>query len=337
MLLSICIPSYNRPESLLRLLQSVDAPVEKIEIVIAEDHAPRRIEVCNQVNLFKESSAYQVVYHENEKNLGYDANLRSLLSLAKGDFVLFMGDDDAFKPAALAKFIQFLEENRSYNYILRSYEIEHADKKVEIFKYFPQTTVLKAGIESACFLFKRSVSIAGFTIARKRALELATDKFDGTLLYQLHLVLSIAYYEDTIFCDIPVARVTQSFRKNNTAFGTADKESKFTPGKISQENSIRFTEGFFEISQDFDNVHSTNLTSLIKRDLSKYSYPILSIQRKNGFSNFISYCSRLAKRTGINKTWHYYFYSFSLLFLGEGICDKAIFFLKKRLGYTPHF
>jgi glycosyltransferase involved in cell wall biosynthesis len=337
MLLSICIPSYNRPESLLRLLQSVDAPVEKIEIVIAEDHAPRRIEVCNQVNLFKESSAYQVVYHENEKNLGYDANLRSLLSLAKGDFVLFMGDDDAFKPAALAKFIQFLEENRSYNYILRSYEIEHADKKVEIFKYFPQTTVLKAGIESACFLFKRSVSIAGFTIARKRALELATDKFDGTLLYQLHLVLSIAYFEDTIFCDIPVARVTQSFRKNNTAFGTADKESKFTPGKISQENSIRFTEGFFEISQDFDNVHSTNLTSLIKRDLSKYSYPILSIQRKNGFSNFISYCSRLAKRTGINKTWHYYFYSFSLLFLGEGICDKAIFFLKKRLGYTPHF
>jgi glycosyltransferase involved in cell wall biosynthesis len=326
MLLSICIPSYNRPESLLRLLKSVDAPVEKIEIVIAEDHAPRRTEVCNQVNLFKESSVYQVVYHENEKNLGYDAN-----------FVLFMGDDDSFKPAALAKFIQFLEENRSYNYILRSYEIEHADKKVEIFKYFPQTTVLKAGIESACFLFKRSVSIAGFTIARKRALELATDKFDGTLLYQLHLVLSIAYFEDTIFCDIPVARVTQSFRKNNTAFGTADKESKFTPGKISQENSIRFTEGFFEISQDFDNVHSTNLTSLIKRDLSKYSYPILSIQRKNGFSNFISYCSRLAKRTGINKTWHYYFYSFSLLFLGEGICDKAIFFLKKRLGYTPHF
>jgi hypothetical protein len=124
-----------------------------------------------------------------------------------------MGDDDSFKPEALAEFIQFLEENRSYNYILRSYVIEHADKKVEIFKYFPQTTVLKEVIESACFFFKRSVSIAGFTIARKRALELATDEFDGTLLYQLHLVLSIAYFEDTIFCDITVARVTQSFRK----------------------------------------------------------------------------------------------------------------------------
>jgi hypothetical protein len=25
------------------------------------------------------------------------------------------------------------------------------------------------------------------------------------------------------------------------------------------------------------------------------------------------------------------------LFLGEGICDKAIVFIKRRLGYTPHF
>lgn len=337
MLLSICIPSYNRPESLLRLLQSVDAPSDKIEIVIAEDHAPRRAEVCNQVNLFKESSVYQVVYHENEKNLGYDANLRSLLSLAKGDFVLFMGDDDAFKPAALAKFIQFLEENSTYNYILRSYEIEHADKKVEIFKYFPQTTVLKAGIESACFLFKRSVSIAGFTINRRRALELSTSQFDGTLLYQLHLVINIAYLDDTIFCDIPVARVTQSFRDNNVSFGTSANETKFTPGKISQENSIRFTEGFFEISDDFDKKQGTNLTALIKKDLSKYSYPILSIQRKNGFSNFFQYILKLAKRTGINQSWHYYFYSFCLLFLGEKICDKGIIFIKKKLGYTPQF
>ena len=337
MLLSICIPSYNRPESLLRLLQSVDAPVEKIEIVIAEDHAPRRIEVCNQVNLFKESSAYQVVYHENEKNLGYDANLRSLLSLAKGNFVLFMGDDDSFKPAALAKFIKFLEENRSYNYILRSYEIEHADKKVEIFKYFPQTTVLKAGIESACFLFKRSVSIAGFTINRRKALELSTSQFDGTLLYQLHLVINIAYLEDTIFCDIPVAKVTQSFRDNNVAFGTAANETKFTPGKISQENSIRFTEGFFEISDDFDKKQGTKLSELIKKDLSRYSYPILSIQRKNGFSNFFQYIIKLANRTGINQTWHYYFYSFCLLFLGEKICDRGIILIKKKLGYTPQF
>ena len=337
MLLSICIPSYNRPDSLLKLLKSVDASSDLIEIVIAEDAAPLREVVRSKVQEFKYISNYEIHYHENAHNLGYDANLRNLIELAKGEFILFMGDDDLFKPNALQEYLSFLLFHKNYNYILRSYEIEHANGSIETFKYFPKTTILEAGETSACFLFKRSVSIAGFTISKKRALELATDKFDGTLLYQLHLVLNIAYFEDTIFCDIPVARVTQSFRKNNTAFGTADKESKFTPGKISQENSIRFTEGFFEISQHFDNANNTNITSLIKRDLSKYSYPILSIQRKNGISNFISYCSLLAKRTGINQTWHYYFYIFSLLFLGEGICDKAIVFIKRRMGYTPNF
>lgn len=335
MLLSICIPSYNRPDSLLQLLKSVDASSELIEIVIAEDAAPLREVVRSKVQEFKDMSNYEIHYHENTQNLGYDANLRNLIDLAKGEFVLFMGDDDLFKPGALDEFLKFLQSDKQYNYILRSYEIEHADGTIEIFKYFPHSTILKSGATSACFLFKRSVSIAGFTIARNRALELATDKFDGTLLYQLYLVLHIAYFEDTIFCDIPVARVTQSFRKNDTAFGTAVRESKFTPGKISQENSIRFTEGFFEISQNFDNTHNTDITSLIKSDLSKYSYPILSIQRKNGFRSFISYCIRLAKRTGINKTWHYYFYSLALLVLGEKICDKIIILIKIKFGYTP--
>lgn len=337
MLLSICIPSYNRPESILQLLQSIDANPDMIEIVIAEDAAPLRDMVRSNVKQFKDRSNYIIHYHENEQNLGYDANIRNLIGLANGDFVLFMGDDDLFKQGALQDFLIFLQANQKYNYILRSYEIEHPDGAIEIFKYFPHTTVLQPGLVSASFLFKRSVSIAGFTIARKRALDLSTEKFDGTLLYQLHLVLNIAFFEETIYCDIPVARVTQSFRKNDTAFGSATNESKFTPGKISQENSIRFTEGFFEISQYFDKTHNTNLTSLIKSDLSKYSYPILSIQRKNGFSSFISYCIRLARRTGINKTWHYYFYSFSLLFLGERICDKGIVFIKKQLGYTPQF
>lgn len=337
MLLSICIPSYNRPESIYQLLQSVDADTELIEIVIAEDAAPLRENVRELVQHFKATSHYNIQYHENEQNLGYDANLRNLIQLAKGNFILFMGDDDLFKPGALTQFLAFLQSNPKFNYILRSYEIQHRNGAIEIFKYFPTTTILKAGLSSACFLFKRSVSIAGFTIGRKKALELTTDRFDGTLLYQLHLVLNIAYVEDTIFCDIPVARVTQSFRNDNTAFGNANKESKFTPGKISQENSIRFTEGFFEISKDFDKTNGTDITSMIKRDLSKYAYPILSIQRKNGFGNFLAYIVNLAKRTGINQTWHYYFYSFSLLFFGEKICDKTITLIKNQFGYTPQF
>ena len=67
-LLSICIPSYNRPEELYRLLKSIDIKAnDKVEIVICEDYAPRREEVRQQVNKFKLESNYKICYHENEK------------------------------------------------------------------------------------------------------------------------------------------------------------------------------------------------------------------------------------------------------------------------------
>ena len=82
-LLSICVPSFNRPEGIQTLLQSVDGDHKRIEIVIAEDHAPRREEVRAVVRRFQENSPYQVLYHENDTNLGYDANLRGLIEQAE--------------------------------------------------------------------------------------------------------------------------------------------------------------------------------------------------------------------------------------------------------------
>jgi glycosyltransferase involved in cell wall biosynthesis len=70
MKLSICIPSYNRTNSLINLLHSIDGPEHDIQIVIAEDNSPSRIEIRNLVEQFKKSSSYSLVYHENEKNMG---------------------------------------------------------------------------------------------------------------------------------------------------------------------------------------------------------------------------------------------------------------------------
>ena len=48
-LFSICIPSYNRPAEIRRLLDSIDTMyVDGIEIVICEDKAPKRLEVRKQ-------------------------------------------------------------------------------------------------------------------------------------------------------------------------------------------------------------------------------------------------------------------------------------------------
>ncbi|NDB19550.1 MAG: glycosyltransferase [Proteobacteria bacterium] len=72
MFISICIPSYNRPREIQRLLESVDCDPSEVEIVVCEDFSPRREEIRQKINLFKSTSRYRVNYLENPENLGYD-------------------------------------------------------------------------------------------------------------------------------------------------------------------------------------------------------------------------------------------------------------------------
>ena len=108
-LISICIPSYNRPEELYRLLKSIDSKENnKFEIVICEDKSPKREEINKIVNKYISENNFDVKYYENDINLGYDKNIKELIRKASGDFIVFMGDDDTFIPKAFDKLIVFL-------------------------------------------------------------------------------------------------------------------------------------------------------------------------------------------------------------------------------------
>ena len=134
-LISICIPSYNRPVELKRLLESIDSTKpELIQIVVCEDKAPKRQEVASVVTLFQNTTVYDLRYIENETNLGYDKNLRQLINYANGEYIMFMGDDDMFVPEALDKYIDFLQEHHHCGYILRSYRSLYKDGSVQYFR-----------------------------------------------------------------------------------------------------------------------------------------------------------------------------------------------------------
>jgi len=145
--LSICIPSYNRPELLARLLRSIDVPGDTVEIVICEDMAPNRERVREEVQEFQASTPYRVRYFENTQNLGYDRNLRELIGKARGEFIVFMGDDDRFVPGKLDDFIGYLRSQPDVGYVLRSYLVEHDDGRSELFRYFPRSERFEQGFD----------------------------------------------------------------------------------------------------------------------------------------------------------------------------------------------
>lgn len=336
--LSICIPSYNRPQQLGSLLASIDCNPADIEIVICEDLAPRRLEVRAIATAFAETSAYLTHYHENTNNRGFDGNLRRLVECAAGEYIMFMGDDDLFVPGALSRFIEFLKQNRDKPYVLRSYLTEHPDGRTEYFRYLPKTTLLRHNEATVAWLFKRSVTICGFTISRAEALKYSTADLDGTLLYQVYLMAQVCLQQDSVYCDIPVVHAVQTYRLDTPMFGSSEAEkSRFTPGSVSHDNSINFTKAYFEVTAYLDKQHGTNLTKLVRIDLSKYSYPFLSIQRKRGIPSFLRYAKRLETEAGFGCTAYYHIYKWALVLFGEQVCDKLIGRIKRAVGHAPNF
>jgi abequosyltransferase len=251
---------------------------------------------------------------------------------------MFMGDDDLFVPGALGRFLTFLEKHADKKYILRSYLVVHPGGGLENFRYLPTSAVLPAGEETVAWLFKRSVTVSGFTISRDDALAAAVVDLDGTLLYQVYLMAKVCLFHESVYCDFPVAQAVQSFRDDKPHFGSsAAEKSRYTPGSVSQDNSINFTKAYFEVTEYLDRLYGTQLTRKVRIDLSKYSYPFLSIQRKRGVRTFLQYARRLETEAGFGCTPHYYLYKWGLVLLGEKACDALIVRIKNALGYTPNF
>lgn len=334
---SICIPSYNRPAELLMLLQSINKECKNdLEIVISEDKSPKRLQIVDTVESFKRDSPFKINLYLNENNIGYDANIRQLVDIANGEFIIFMGDDDKFDTENLPRFIQFLKEHKELGYVLKTHTFIHKNGQRELFKYYPENKFFEKGEESYQSLFRKSVFISGFCLKREFALPFQTTRFDGGLLYQLYLLAEITLHHPSAFCDVPFIIQDESLR-GVPMFGSSETEKDlYTPGTVTVENSLNFMKGYFDITGFMDKKYSIKSTEFMKMNFSKYSYPVISIQRDKGRKVFSDYCKRLEENIQINQSVYYYIYYYFLLLFGRKFCDQGIVSLKKMLGSTPN-
>lgn len=332
-LFSICIPSYNRPAEIRRLLDSIDTThADEIEIVICEDNAPKREEVRRQVLDFKSKTQYEVNYIENEVNCGYDKNLRNLIRAAKGHFVMFMGDDDLFMPGAFDKFFDFAKEYSDCGYILRSYRNNYADGSHQDFHYFDGDKTFKASDETYMTMFDKSVFVSGFTIRRSYSIEFETDIFDGSLLYQLYLLAEVCRKYPSAYCH---TLLTQAIEGGVPYFGSSESEKGlYTPGTVTVQNSINFMAWYVKILDYIADKYHNDTNLKIKHNMSKYSYGFIKEQRGKGLRVFTQYCKEL-KRLGFASSPYFYIYYLGLSVFGTKICNKIISIIKRVIGHRP--
>lgn len=333
--LSICIPSYNRPDTLRRLLDSIDVMDSKtIEIVICEDKSPAREQIRETVEDFKSNSEYSIVFVENEQNLGFDKNWRELSLRANGEYLLYMGDDDGFIPGQLDVFIEWLKEHPKPCYILRSYVRRYGPgvNDVEYFRYYDDDKFFEAGIEGYKAFFMKSISMSGYTIKRSCSLEFLTEDLDNTLLYQLYLLAEVCLKYPSAYCNTPCVMLISD---QVQLFGNSNVEKDlYTPGQGVGTN-LNFIKSYFRIADYIDRKHGLNVAHEIKNEYSKYSFYIVAGKRKNGIKAFNEYVKQL-RSIGLDSSGYFNVYYLGLLIFGVEPCKWLIRTIKRIKGRSLH-
>ncbi len=335
--ISVCIPAYNRASLLPPLLDSIlSQPRRPLEIVICEDLSPEREGIRQVCQRYSRDFPGLINLHENPRNLGYDGNLRRLVEAARGDFCLFMGNDDLLAENALAVITAAAEQHPDIGVILRSYASFEDDptRPSQVFRYFPDERFFPAGAASISTVFRRSVVISGLTLHRQSALDFSTDAFDGSLLYQLYLVARILSRMNAVF----VPEVVALYRNGGVPdFGNAESErGKFVPREHTPESSLHFMREMLRIAKHVEVIDKVEIYQPILQDISRYSYPILSIQADKPRKIFVRYLRELYK-LGFGSSPLFFLYGLALLTLGSRNSELIIKFIKQQLGYTPTF
>lgn len=334
-LITVCIPAFNRADVLGDLLDSVMTQEGgTFDVLIGEDGSPERDRIREIVSAYQERYPGQIEYHENVQNLGYDGNLRNLIQRARGDYCFFMGNDDLMCSGAIKTVSSVLGRYPEVGVVLRSYAAFEgtSDNVVQIFRYFDRELFFPAGALTIATIYRRSVVIPGMVLQRRAALRWSTDRFDGTLLYQLYLVANVLADMNAVF----VPTVTVFYRNGGVPdFGNSEAERRrFVPKSQTAESSLHFMQGMLDIARSVGAERNLDIYRPILRDIANYSYPVIAIQAGRSRAEFLRYCMGLA-RLGLARYPMFYVYVVLVLTLGTKLLERIIVRVKRRLGRTP--
>ncbi|MCC5663867.1 glycosyltransferase [Nostoc sp. CHAB 5784] len=106
-LVSVIIPTYNRPEYLKQAIASaVKQTYQNIEIIVSDNYSPENPQAI--VASFGDS---RIRFWRHQQNVGMIANQQHGFKMARGKYVASLHDDDIWNEDFLAKLVPPLEAN----------------------------------------------------------------------------------------------------------------------------------------------------------------------------------------------------------------------------------
>lgn len=159
MKVSVCVPAYERPSTIVSLIETINAQTYSgLELVISDDSRSSSVE-----EVIRSECRVTYQYRRNAQRLGFATNLKQALSMASGDMVIILGDDDCFtEPWSVARYVEVACEFPSVGFSYGNLtQIDGAGNVSLIHRYFEDDRLMRAGPDAFRSLWLRSVQIAG--------------------------------------------------------------------------------------------------------------------------------------------------------------------------------
>lgn len=180
--ISVCIPQYSRYQHIIAQLERLAAQTFKdFEVCISDDNSPERqwSAVCNRLDDLSIRYAYIV----QRTNIRYDANLRAAIGLARGHYVLLMGNDDRLADTlSLSRICKRINEANSPDVVITNYrDLSNGERVARIL----DDGLVTSGLDAAISSYRNYSFVSGIVFDRKKAQLSATDNWDGSEMYQM--------------------------------------------------------------------------------------------------------------------------------------------------------
>lgn len=123
---SVCIPTYNRAGMLKESIESVLAQTfQDFELIVSDNASTDDTE--QMVRSFHDR---RIVYSRNAENFGWQWNMGQVLSLAKGELLGVLPDDDIMLPDNLARKVEVLRRYPHAGLVHSKYHLIDAEGRV---------------------------------------------------------------------------------------------------------------------------------------------------------------------------------------------------------------
>jgi abequosyltransferase len=301
--LTVAVPVYSRPDELLQLLASiVEMSTLPGELLLCEDRSPDRRLLASIAAEWKPRLAKRgcvLAYVENAENLGYDANVRKLFECATRRWVMLLGNDDAMLPDAVVSMQRFVAAHPSLHFVSRTFVrfTRHLSDASVVTRIADHDRVFSSANAEPGIILRLCGFVGGLLVDRLWAVGLSTNRYDGTLFYQIYLSAH-AFATGGIGY---IAAPTVGGRAGNAPlFGAAAAEvGDHKPGSYSPKARASMWSGIIRIVADVERETSVPILRSIRRELTvRQSFHAFELVAPQGRRATIAFSGEL-RRLGL--------------------------------------